>query len=156
MATFTGKSAAVVAALVCLWRNSADGASVDRFCAALRENGLSLPIIYFCEWIDRWLMGDLVPGPNALEGPRYQMACFSREQALAWAEQCGHQHLEQQWLSSRLKEAASVCDGVAKRVTVIVVREILGGSTLDNEVAACMRVVPEWLFAFEEVTDVQS
>src|SRR5450755_4785803 len=101
VATFAGESASVVAALVHSWRIGSDPAAVDRFCAALRENGQSLPIIYFCEWIDHWLMGDLVPGPEAAQGRRYETTCLLPEQALAWAGQCGHQFSEQRWLASR-------------------------------------------------------
>lgn len=27
---------------------------------------MSLPIVYFCQWLDSWLMGDLVPGLSLL------------------------------------------------------------------------------------------
>lgn len=144
VSTFAGESAAAVAALVRSWRTGSDPAAVDRFCAALRENGLSLPIVYFCEWVDRWLMGDLVPGPEAVEGRRYQAACLSPEQALALAGRCGQQFAEQQWLASRLREAAAAWSG-AERQAVVVVREVLGGSTTDEVVEASLGVVPEWL-----------
>src|SRR5438309_851160 len=42
VATFAGDSARAVAALVCSWRPGSDSAAVDRFFAALRENGLWL------------------------------------------------------------------------------------------------------------------
>jgi hypothetical protein len=122
---------------------------VDRFCAALRGNGLSLPVLYFCEWIDSWLMGDLVPGPGAAEGRKYQAACFSPEQALAWAERCGHQFPEQEWLAARLREAAACWDGTERRV-VVVVREVIGATTTDEEVAASLGVIPEWLLSLGE------
>jgi len=117
---------------------------VDLFCATLRENGLSLPIVYFCEWVDRWLMFDLVPGPEPAKGERYQVACFQPDEALAWAGQCGHQFPEQEWLASRLREAAAGWGGAECRA-VVVIREVLGGSTSDEEVEACLGVVPEWL-----------
>jgi hypothetical protein len=105
---------------------------------------MSLPIVYFCEWLDRWLMGDLVPGPEAVEGVRYQAACLVPEQALAWADRCGHQFPEQQWLASRLREAAVAWGGAEKQV-VVLVREVLGGSATDEEVETSLDAVPAWL-----------
>jgi hypothetical protein len=148
VATFVGESAAAVTALIRSWRASTDRASVDRFCVALRENGAFLPIVYFCEWVDRWLMGDLVPGPEAVEGRRYQAACLLPEQALAWAGRCGHQFPEQEWLASRLREAAVAWGGLEPRV-IVVVREVLGGSATDEEVEVSTGVVPGW-FSFPE------
>jgi hypothetical protein len=144
VATFAGQSAAAVTALLRSWRIGSDPAALDRFCAALRENGRLLPIVYFCEWIDRWLMGDLVPGPEVVEGRRYQAACLSPEQALAWAGRCGQQFPEQEWLASRLREAAASWGGGERRA-VVVVREVLGGSTTDEEVKGSLSVVPVWL-----------
>jgi len=144
VATFAGQSATTVAEVVHSLRTKGDPAAVDRFCAAVRDNGLSLPIVYFCEWVDRWLMGNLVPGPDAVEGRQYQAACLSPEQALVWAEQCGHQFPEQEWLAARLREAAVAWGGVERRA-VVVIREVLGGTTTDEEVEASLNVVPEWL-----------
>ena len=101
VATFAGESAVAVTDLFRLLRTDYDLAAVDRFCATLRDNGRSLPVVYFCEWVDRWLMGDLVPGPDAAEGRKYQATCLSPEQAIAWAERCGHQFPEQEWLAAR-------------------------------------------------------
>lgn len=144
MATFAGESAAAVATLFQSWRSAPNPVAVDRFGASLREHGLSLPIVYFCEWRDGWLMGDLVPGPEEVHGRKYQAACFSPEQALAWAEQCGHQFPEQEWLASRLREAAAVWSADRPRV-IVLVREVVGGSTTDEEITASLAVVPAWL-----------
>jgi hypothetical protein len=127
------------------WQAAADSESVDRFCAALRENGLSLPVVYFSEWVDRWLMGNLVPGPNAVEGRRFQAACLLPDQAVVWADQCGEQFSEQKWLAARLREAAGGWGTVAEQYAVVVIREVLGGSTTDEEVQASLDSVPEWL-----------
>jgi hypothetical protein len=144
MATIAGKSAALIPSLFRTWRVESDPAAVDRFCAALRRNGQSLPIVYFCEWVDRWLMGDLVPGPEAVEGQRYQADCLLPEQALAWASRCGVQFAEEQWLASRLREAAMAWGRAGPRV-VVVVRELFDNSTTDEEVTASLNVIPEWL-----------
>ena len=60
IATFAGTAADAVAGLFRTWRDSPDPGAVDRFSLALRDNALSLPVVYFAEWIDRWLMGDIV------------------------------------------------------------------------------------------------
>jgi hypothetical protein len=90
-------------------------------------------------------MGNLVPGPNAVEGRRFQAACLSPEQAVAWASQCGDQFSEQEWLAARLREAAAGWGTVAEQYAVVVIREVLGGSTTDEEVQASLDSVPEWL-----------
>src|SRR5262249_3266120 len=146
VATVGGASAVAVAALVRSLRTASDPATVDRFCTALREHGMSLPIVYFCEWLDRWLMGDLVTGPEAVEGRQFQATCISPEQALAWADRCPCQFSEQHWLAARLREAAAVWAAGEPRV-VIVIRKALGASTTDEEVKESLRMVPEWLSA---------
>ena len=115
------------------------------FCQSLRENGTSLPILYFSEWIDRWLMGDHVPGPGMVEGRRFQATCLTREEAIDWAGRCGDQHQEQTWLAARLREAASAWCELADGALIVVVREVLEGSTTDDEVHASLRSLPAWL-----------
>jgi hypothetical protein len=118
---------------------------VDRVCERLRANGTALPVVYFCEWVDRWLTGDRVPGPGAVEGKRFQVACLSPQQAVSWAGQCGSQFPEQEWLGGRLREAAQGWRSVAEPLAVVVVREVLGTSTTDEEVRAALHGVPSWL-----------
>jgi hypothetical protein len=96
-------------------------------------------------------MGDLVPGPDAVVGGKYQAACFSPQQALEWASRCGDQFPERQWLASRLREAAAAWDGESGKV-VVVVREVLGSSSTDEEVKTALGVVPPWLAPSEDVT----
>lgn len=117
---------------------------VNRFCVALREHSLSLSVVYFAEWVDRWLMGDEVPGPDAVEGRRYSAVCLSPEQAMAWADGRANQFSEQHWFASRLREAATAWDADAGKV-VVILREVVGASASDVEV--CMAGVPEWLSA---------
>jgi hypothetical protein len=135
VATLAGRAAAAVAARFEQWRTVPDPEGIDQFCTAIREHALSLPVVYFTEWVDRWLMGDTVPGPNALEGRRFQASVVTPEQAIAWADRCGHQFPEQQWLACRLREAAR---------TVVIIREVCGLSTTDTEVRAALGSVPDW------------
>jgi hypothetical protein len=147
IATLAGDAATVTANRFLSWRHAAalDTAAVDRFCAALRANATSLPVVYFSEWVDRWLMGDQVSGPGTIEGQRFQATCFSRQEAIDWAGRCGSQHQEHDWLAARLREAASAWSGLVDRVVVVVVREIFQNSTLDEDIQASFAVAPTWL-----------
>ena len=146
VATLAGRSAFAVVARFEQWRAIPDPAAVDRMCASVRESALSLPVVYFAEWVDRWLMGDLVPGPDAVEGRRFQAACLSPTQATGWADRCGTQFAEQGWLASRLREAAVGWGSVAEQYAVVVIREAVGASPTDGEVQAAASGVPAWLF----------
>jgi len=147
VATIAGDAAAAVSALLRGWHDNPapDPAAVDRFCERLRANGAGLPVVYFSEWVDRWLMGDHAPGPGAVDGKRFQVACLSPQRAVSWAGQCGSQFPEQEWLARRLREAARGWGSVAEPLAVVVVREVLGGSTTDEEVRAALHGIPSWL-----------
>jgi hypothetical protein len=148
LATIIGESATATARLFQSWQTAdqgADPADVDRFCAVLRENGAALPIVYFCEWVDAWLMGDLLPAATAAQGHRFQAACLTPEQAVEWAGRCGHQFPEQDWLASRLREAVGAWDVLAAQRLILLVREVLGGSITDDEVRHSLKIVPDWL-----------
>jgi hypothetical protein len=147
VATLAGRAADAVVARFEEWRANRDGPAVDQFCLALRERALALPVVYFAEWVDRWLMGDLVPGPDQVDGQRFQVATMSPERARAWADQCGSQFAEQQWFASRLREAAAGWGTVTDRYAVVVIREVIGASSSDDEVRASLNSVPPWLSA---------
>jgi|SRR5665213_38777 len=147
LATVAGDAGAHVAKLFQSWRNNhPTPETVDRFCERLRANGSMLPVIYFAEWMDRWLMGDLVPGPEPAEGRHYQAAALTPQAAVKWAEQCGTQFPEQYWLAARLQEAAAAWELPTAR-TVVVLRKVLGATTTDDEVRESLKGVPTWLLA---------
>ena len=145
LATLAGQAANAVSLQFDRWRVTPDPQAVDQFCLTLRENALSLPVVYFAQWVDRWLMGNSVPGPGSVEGARFQIACLSPEQAAAWANQCGSQFVEQEWLASRLREASVGWGTVNERYAVLVIREVIGPSTTDDEVEAALDTIPAWL-----------
>jgi hypothetical protein len=148
IATLAGEAAEATVNLFRSWRNAVpavDTAAVDRLCVSLRNNAASLPIVYFSEWIDRWLMGDRVPGPGVIEGKRFQATSFSRAEAIDWASQCGNQFQEHDWLATRLREAASAWSGLVDQVVIVVVREVFDVSTKDDELRASLSAVPRWL-----------
>jgi hypothetical protein len=101
--------------------------------------------VYFCEWVDRWLMGDLLPAARVAQGSRFQVACLTPEQAAEWSGRCGHQFPEQVWLASRLREAACAWGALAAQRLILLVREVLGSSTTDDEVQHSLKIVPDWL-----------
>src|SRR5262249_31837124 len=105
VATLAGQSAVAVAARFEQWRAASDPVAVAGLCASVGGHALSLPVVYFAEWVDRWLMGDSIPG--VVEGRRFQVACLSPVQAVGWADLCGSQFAEQGWLARRLREASA-------------------------------------------------
>jgi len=148
VATVAGEAGTAVEALFRSWRTAQaalDPAVVDWFCEQLRANGARLPIVYFCEWVDRWLMGDLVPGPRAVRGDCFEAACLSPAEAAAWAGRCGGQFPEQVWLAARLREAAEAWQPLAGSPAIVVVRQVLSTSATDQELMASLSGVPSWL-----------
>jgi hypothetical protein len=146
LATVVGQSAEAISALFDSWRINEDRPASDALCTALRKNGTALPVIYFCEWIDHWLMGDEVPGPDSVMGRIYQASCLTPEQALAWATRLGNQFLEQQWLAARLREASNVWSSIEPRV-VLTLREVLTSTVTDDELKLSLNVIPNWLLS---------
>jgi hypothetical protein len=145
VATLAGEAAVAVAAEFARLRVAPDPAAVGRLCQSIRDNGLSLPIVYFAEWVDRWLMGDLVPGPEPVAGGRFEATCLTAPGATDWAEGCGNQIREQEWFASRLWEAAAGWGPTTDRYAVVVIREVVDASTTDDQVRAAMDHIPEWL-----------
>jgi hypothetical protein len=146
VATLAGQAAVAVLDRFERWRSAPDAGAVDRLCTSIREHALSsLADVYFAEWVDRWLMGDQVPGPGTVAGRRFQASCLSPTQAAEWAGQCGTQFAEQGWLASRLREAAVGWGGVGEPYAVVVAREAVGASPTDDEVQAAAGIVPAWL-----------
>lgn len=153
VAAVLGTAGTAVAELFHHWRaasakgddDNAVRRGVDHFGEQLRTNGITLPVVYFCEWIDRWLMGNRVPGPGAVAGGRFEATCGSAAEAMAWAAECGDQFPEQEWLASRLREAAEAVAAFDRLAAVVVLREALGVSATDEEIRASGQAVPGWL-----------
>src|SRR5262249_965164 len=109
-----GDAGAAVARLFRKWADSGSGSDlpdavrdeIDRFAVVLREGAADLPVLYFCEWTDHWLMGDDVLGPGAVGGKRFEASCYSPAEAEALAASSPRQFPEQEWLATRLREAA--------------------------------------------------
>ncbi len=152
VAAIVGIAADHIAARFRSWQTGStlpDPLDVDQFGDRLRANCVTFPVIYFAEWIDHWLMGDLVPGAGAVRGSRFEVACLSRSAAVELAEACGDQFPEQQWLAMRLHEAVAAWELVKEERVVVVLREVLGPSVADDEIRESCSQLPEWL-AFSE------
>ena len=145
VATLIGQSAMAIIDQFERWRSVPDQEAVDQLCDSICKHSLSLPVIYFTEWVDRWLMGDSVPGPNAVDGRRFQATCLSPVQARGWADKCGSQFVEHGWLANRLREAAAVWSGVSGQNAIVVTREVFGLSITDEEIQRSAQSIPEWL-----------
>ena len=148
VATLEGAAATFVAGLFQRTSEQPMEFDVDFFCAAIRERGRELPIVYFAEWIDRWSMGDTLPGPDAVEGINFQVCCFTSTEALDRAMKCGSQYPEQQWFAARLREAATAVDGAGYPTAIVAIREVLDVSTDDSAYKVAASVVPKWLEQF--------
>lgn len=145
LAKVGGRAAAAVADRFERWRADLDPEALDQFCWTIREHSLSLPIVYFADWVDRWLMADEVPGPDALEGRRFQLTVMTPEQAVDWADRLRKQFPEQEWFAYRLREAAEAWSLVVYQCVIVSIREVTGVSTGDDEIRTALDCVPKWL-----------
>src|SRR5215213_571670 len=143
IATLSGQAALSVASTFEWWRAAPEPIAVDRLCAAVRGNALSLAVVYFAEWVDRWLMGDTLPDAR-VQGRSFEAACFTREEVYAWAARCGGKFPEQEWLACRLREAAGA-GAVSGHAVVIVFREVVGPSATVEELRQATEEIPSWL-----------
>jgi hypothetical protein len=138
--------------------------AADRFAALVREHGYALPVVYFSEHLDAWSMGDvferwLAPsGGNELlriHADRFELFCYplpddevlARSLREALRPQSLHERAASELLRflGRLLEAEEACATVEGSAALVVLREVLGGTRLDEEVAAALGEVPPWL-----------
>jgi hypothetical protein len=150
VATIAGAAGVAVADLFCQWivasgQGKANQPTLEQFCEGLRSNGHMLPVLFFVEWIDHWLMGDEVPGPGTVSGQRFEACCLTSSEAKQWAQQIGNQFPEKEWLKSRLRIAASTWHPSESEAVVVILREVLGPSVSAEDVEGTMDKVPEWL-----------
>jgi hypothetical protein len=130
----------------------------DDFAERLRANGLALPVCHFVEWADMWSMGDLFshwltpPGCPRLIGVhanRFELFAYRLPDdgrlASYLAAADPQQFAETDWFIARLQEAVRAWEKLALRATLVVLRYVVSGSALDEEVAASLEARPEWL-----------
>jgi hypothetical protein len=138
--------------------------AADGFADALRAHGYGLPVVYFSEHLDSWSMGDLFgrwlsppggPGVLGVHANRFELFCYplpdvgalegSLRQASRSAALQEQAPPEERWFVGRLLEAAGARAGPDASAGLILLREVLGGSLADEEVAAALRHVPSWV-----------
>ena len=131
---------------------------LDAFADELRTHALTLPVLHFVEWVDRWSMGDVFARwltPSGSSGPlhfianRYELYAYNLpddgrlETHLmnAGTQECS----EANWFVQRLLETTLAWNAVAERSVILVLRMITDTSVSDCEVTASLQVVPKWL-----------
>lgn len=151
IAVIAGQAAAAVRDRFAHWDSTASQDSesgtnpeVDAFCEALQRHRTDLTILYYCQWIDRWLFGADVSKEKWQEGKRFSACALRPEQAERLAQR-PPQDQENAWMATRLKEASEVWKPPAGDTVMVVIRQILGVSADDREIVAACDTVPEWL-----------
>ncbi len=126
---------------------------VDQLARQLVGHRSDLPVVSYVEWIDRWSMGDDVPrllervGGVVVAGRTFEVGVCDPPDLVSGLPTEGWQFDEQAAFVRRLREIAAEWGQLARPAVLAVVREVLGASTLDEEVrsAATSPVVPEWI-----------
>lgn len=130
----------------------------DDFAVRLRAHGLALPVCYFGEWADRWSTGNLFsrwltppngPGPLWVYANQFEIFAYALPDEGRLARYLGaagpQQFEETNWFIARLQEAVGAWDEVAPRATIVVLRYVVDGSTLDEDATASLNTLPQWL-----------
>jgi hypothetical protein len=130
----------------------------DDFADRLRAHGFVLPVCFFVEWADMWSMGYLFPslltpwnspGPIRVHANRFEIFAYALPDGGRLADflaAAGPQQFpETDWFLNRLKEAVSDWEKLVASATLVVLRSVMGGSVLDEEVTASLNTRPEWL-----------
>jgi len=135
----------MVAALFRKWHSTEDASeqdavrsAVDTFAKQLQDHGGIPPVVYYCEWFDYWSMCDLLHFGTMVGGKQFEASCGSRRDAIVQAEQYRNQFPEQQWLTTRFREAAEAWQLLAESATVVILRQVLRPSYTDEEVVATL------------------
>lgn len=130
----------------------------DDFADQLRAHAFSLPVVHFIEWVDMWSVGDLFarwltppdgPIPFVLYANRYQVFAYILPDGGRLAQHLAaagpQQSAEANWFVSRLREVVEAWQELVAPAVVVVVRNVLGSTVLDEEITASLRRTPEWL-----------
>jgi hypothetical protein len=130
---------------------------VDAFAERMRANSLSLPMLYFVEWLDQWSMGDLfdrwlLPSegpPLQIHADRFEVYGYALPDGGRLAgllKRAGPQQIDEyDYFVTRLREAVGAWQALTERATIIVLREPVGGLVTDEELQASLSLVPKWL-----------
>jgi hypothetical protein len=152
--TIGGRSTEVIRSLFSAWEIETREApeetdtivpAVGIFCESLRVHRTELPVLYYAEWVDRWLFRRDAADSHWVSGRRFEACCLSLSEAAALPVTRHRQFPEQSWLLCRLQEASTAWEKLAENALILIVREVFSGSTLDREVVDALAHVPDWI-----------
>lgn len=130
----------------------------DDFAERVRAHSLDLTVCHFVEWIDRWSMGDLFSGwltpagrsvPMGIHANRFEIYGYplpdggKLSHALASAEP--QQFDEADWWIASLRHAVNAWEKLIPSATLLVLRQVVDGTALDEEIASSLQSCPAWL-----------
>ena len=134
------------------------GGKADEFAERVRAHGLDLPVCYFVEWADIWSMGDYFshwltppnsPGPIVVHANRFEVFAYRLPDGGRLADHLAaagpQQFPEADWFVARLREAVGAWEKLVAQATLIILRHVVGGSALDEEVTASLTIPAPWL-----------
>jgi hypothetical protein len=130
----------------------------DTFGDRLRAHAFIPPVVHFIEWTDMWSMGDLFgrwlspldgPSPLAVHADRFEIFVYALPDGGRLAQHLANagpqQWTESDWFIARLREAVSAWQEFVEQAVIVVLREVVGGSGLDEDVMASLKRIPDWL-----------
>jgi hypothetical protein len=130
----------------------------DGFAERLRVHGYGPPVVHFVEWADLWSMGDLVrrwltppdgPAPYGIHADRHELFAYGLPDGGRLARYLANagpqQWAETGWFIGRLREAVGAWEGLVDRAAIVVLRRVVDGSALNEEVTASLCSAPAWL-----------
>ena len=126
----------------------------DEWALNLRENGHKPPVVFFAEYVDSWSFCPpmLHIGEDALiqmVADRYELFCLQLPVDAELSRHLKQLRKKGQWPEDRLfgKLSIAVINAWRKVIdagVVVYLREVLGASTLDEEVEDSLAEVPVW------------
>jgi hypothetical protein len=156
-----GESGRVVAERCRAWvaRQSAAPDDLDlkneigRFAEVLDAQRTELPVVYYSGWLDRWSTGQDFSTPFTERGGvalvsagRFtDIYATDRPADMLTLPVQGWQFAEQTLLASRLREAATEWDSLVSEGALVLLRQVVGASTGDDEITTAATIVPGWL-----------
>ena len=158
IATIAGKAAETIRFRFERWLglpedSEALAKELKRFLKDLRANADLPPVLFCCEYVDMWSMGDLFnqAGLKSVMASNLQVACHPLPDGgklIRHVEQWlrgGTQFDEQRWFGMVLREATARWQKLWEKAAVVVVRQVIGATVQDEVVKASLMAVPEWL-----------
>ncbi|WP_435009118.1 hypothetical protein P12x_000368 [Tundrisphaera lichenicola] len=132
----------------------------DAFADRLRSHATDPPIIHFVEWADLWSMGDLfdrwmtppgAAGPITVHADRFEIRGYRLPDdgrlGRHLSTPASHFAEEANQFVIRLHEAVEAWQDLVDRAALVVLREVVGGLVMDEELVSSLELVPDWLLS---------